>query len=52
MILQEQKRYGQVSLYAEAQDSGSSLLAFPGQSVSPPRMWNVLKVYGLINNRL
>ncbi len=52
MILQDQKRYGHVSLLAEAQDSDSSPLAFPGQSVSPPKMWEVLKVYGLTGNSL
>ncbi len=44
MILKDQKRYEHVSLHAEAQDSGSSLLAFLGQSVSPSRMYDVLKV--------
>ncbi len=52
MTLQDQKRYGHISLHAEAQNSGSSLLAFPSQSVSLPRMWDVLKVYGLTCNHL
>ena len=52
MILQDQKRYRHVSLNAEAQDSGSSPLAFRGQSVSPPGMCDVLKIYGLTGNRL
>ncbi len=44
MIIQDQKRYEYVLLHAEAQDSGSSLLAFSGQPVSPTRMCDVLKV--------
>ena len=44
MVLHDQKRYGYVSLHAKAQDSGFSPLAFPGQSVSPPRMCDVLKI--------
>ncbi len=52
MILQGQKWYGYVSLHSEAQDSGSSLLTYPDHSVSSPRMYDVLKVYGLTSNRL
>ena len=44
MILQDQKRYEHVSLHVEAQDSGSSLLAFPDQSVFLLRICDVLKV--------
>ncbi len=52
MILHDMKRYVHVSLLAEAQDSGSSPIAFLGQSVSFSRMCDVLKIYGRIGNQL